>query len=101
MVSKGILKESQKRMNLVALSDALLVPTLSAPCRASEVVVWCIVMEIGNRPARPYWCIVGRSVPFLDLRGEHTDDEGQTPLFNYMSIIDAETGEAMSSERVR
>jgi hypothetical protein len=85
----------------VALADALLVPMLSAPCRASETIVWCIVLEYLDRPARPYWCIVGRSVPFLDLHGKHTNDKGETPLVNYMSIIDAETGEPMSSESVR
>jgi hypothetical protein len=85
----------------VDLREALLVPTLSDPCAAKQVAVWCLNMSMQGEDQLPYWCVIGFGVPFLDLHGKHTSKDGKTPLVNYMSIIDATTGLPVSFLSVR
>jgi hypothetical protein len=85
----------------IDLREALLVPTLSDPCAAKQVAIWCLNMSVSGDELHPYWCVLGRGVPFLDLHGKHTSTTGQTPLVNYMSIIDAITGKPVSFLSVR
>jgi hypothetical protein len=85
----------------IDLREALLVPTISAPCEAKQVAIWCLNMSVQGEDQRPYWCVIGFGVPFLDLHGKHTSKDGKTPLVNYMSIIDATTGQPVSFLSVR
>ena len=75
------------------LFKALDAHMLSHPCLGSEIVVWCVLLSSYNGPPKPYWCIVGRNSRFVELHREKGQLSHDGMLVNYLSLIDATTGE--------
>jgi len=75
------------------LFKALDAHMLSHPCLGSEIVVWCVLLSSYDGPPKPYWCIVGRNSRFVELHREKGQPSHNGMLVNYLSLIDATTGQ--------
>lgn len=75
------------------LSQALETGSPRHPCSGTEIVAWCLQLVRDDGTSIPFWCVVGRNSRFLELHRPKGAPSLEGRLVNYLSLINANTGE--------